>query len=195
MENLRRILRKIDKRGYKAYKEIKGTYNFESYILFIDHVQGDPFATPSRVRVRVPQKVAGLPKALFSNNSRRTGLEDFLMRKFSDSIRKIAKGERGIGKSGLIAMVPFGQEVLKRSALIVTQGFVEARIGVGLPARGRTILGEEAVEIFFKELPRIIEDSLLYRSTKREEVSLYVETCEDADFIRKNLPQNNSGLV
>ncbi len=42
-EDLRRILRRIDGRGYKAYKDkdIAGVYHFKEYTLFVDHVQGD----------------------------------------------------------------------------------------------------------------------------------------------------------
>ncbi|MCC8067853.1 MAG: ABC-ATPase domain-containing protein, partial [Clostridiales bacterium] len=48
---LRRQLREIDHKGYKAYKILEGEYDFGAYHLAIDHVQGDPFATPSRVRI------------------------------------------------------------------------------------------------------------------------------------------------
>ena len=50
-EDLRRTITRIDGKGYKAYKDIKGLYAFGLYTLIIDHVQGDPFAAPSRVRV------------------------------------------------------------------------------------------------------------------------------------------------
>ena len=33
-DDLRRILRRIDGRGYKAYKDIEGIYNFGEYTLF-----------------------------------------------------------------------------------------------------------------------------------------------------------------
>ena len=48
METLRQRLRSIDQKGYKAYKTIEGTYSFPLFTLAIDHVQGDPFAEPSR---------------------------------------------------------------------------------------------------------------------------------------------------
>jgi len=41
-EDLRRTLTRIDGRGYKAYKDIKGVYRFEAFDLFIDHVQVTP---------------------------------------------------------------------------------------------------------------------------------------------------------
>ena len=49
-DELRQILKRIDHKSYGFYKDLAGGYNFGEYQLFIDHVQGDPFATPSRVR-------------------------------------------------------------------------------------------------------------------------------------------------
>ena len=46
--DLRTSLRAIDHKGYPAYKSLAGSYQFERFILTIDHVQGDPFASPSR---------------------------------------------------------------------------------------------------------------------------------------------------
>ena len=37
-DDLRRILQRIDGRGYKAYKDIEGVYDFREYILCMDHV-------------------------------------------------------------------------------------------------------------------------------------------------------------
>jgi predicted ABC-class ATPase len=36
--SLRDSLRRIDGRGYKAYKDLRGAYDFGRYALFIDHV-------------------------------------------------------------------------------------------------------------------------------------------------------------
>ncbi len=53
-EELRRLLESIDRRSYPAYKSAQGSYDFGSFILSIDHVQGDPFAAPSKVSVTIP---------------------------------------------------------------------------------------------------------------------------------------------
>ncbi|MBM6862049.1 isopentenyl-diphosphate delta-isomerase, partial [Clostridium saudiense] len=55
--DLKKELQRIDGRGYKSYKDLEGQYDFGTFILSIDHVQGDPFASPSRVRVIVDNKV------------------------------------------------------------------------------------------------------------------------------------------
>ena len=54
--DLRSLLNRIDHRGYPAYKDTKGTYRFPGYVLSIDHVQGDPFASPSKVSIHVEGK-------------------------------------------------------------------------------------------------------------------------------------------
>jgi len=96
-EDLRSELARIDGRGYKAYKDIKGTYRFDSFTLTVDHVQGDPFAAPSRVRVRMPQEVAGFPEDTFkgSGRSREIALRDFLSRRFCAACRRISRGPGG----------------------------------------------------------------------------------------------------
>ena len=45
---LQTLLRQIDHKGYPAYKDTKGKYQFQQYILSIDHVQGDPLPLPRR---------------------------------------------------------------------------------------------------------------------------------------------------
>lgn len=61
---LRSLLSRIDHRGYPAYKDTKGQYRFPGYVLSIDHVQGDPFASPSKVSVLVSGKTAGFPPGI-----------------------------------------------------------------------------------------------------------------------------------
>lgn len=78
VRELESTLRRIDRRGCKAYKDIEGEYDFGRYILSIDHVQGDPFASPSIARVRIPQGVARFPAELHSSRSRKITLEEAL---------------------------------------------------------------------------------------------------------------------
>jgi predicted ABC-class ATPase len=186
MRRLESILRRIDGRGYKSYKQIEGRYEFPSYELFIDHVQADPFAPPSAVRARMPQRVAGLPNELFKNRSRKIALEDYLTRGFRINARKYS-GRKGTGKSGMITITEPSQQVLERTAMEVNQEFVEVRFFIGLPARGRRVLGRAAHQMFFEELPSIVEGSHIYGNLDPKAAEEHVKAVEDADYIRDNL--------
>jgi predicted ABC-class ATPase len=187
--NLESTLQRIDGKGYKAYKDIKGAYQFPHFYLFIDHVQGDPFANPSRIRTRVDRIKSGLPADMSANRSRTIALCDFLTRRFYYSCRKIARGNRGTGKSGLITIDKPGQEILERSSMIITPDFVEARLLMGLPGYGRGVSGRDARAMFFDELPRIVNASLLIRNLDRRKAYRHIETAEDTDVLRNRLKE------
>ncbi len=193
VDDLKRQLHRIDGKGYPAYKDIKGRYTFADFTLFIDHVQGDPFASPSRLRARMPMQVAGFPPDTRSNRSRLIALRDILAGIFSGECRAVSDRSRGSGKSGLIAMDMPGQEILERSSIIVTDDFVEARFVVGLPARGRRVLGRQAVVMLCNDVSKIVKAALKYASIDKKRLIAHLNTAEDADTLRNQLPK--LGLV
>jgi predicted ABC-class ATPase len=191
LKTLHQLLLQLDQRSYKAYKQIQGTYEFPGFTLLIDHVQGDPFAAPSRLRIQVPQTVgslegAGFPVDVYATPSRAIALCDYLTRQF-DAVAGALREKRGSGNSGLIAIARPTQQVLERTSVVITEQHVEARIVVGLPARGRQILGHQAAELLCDDLPSIVERALHYRNLDQAEVQRHVETVEDADWLRQQL--------
>jgi predicted ABC-class ATPase len=192
-EELRRTLGHIDGRGYKAYKDIEGIYSFREYTVHIDHVQADPFASPSRVRVQLSQGLAGFPQDTYSSKSRETALRDFLTRVFAQAAKRHTKGNRGTGNSGVIAMDIPRQEVLERTSVFINDKNLEARLVMGLPAFGRSVAGKHAQAMFFSELPQIVRASLLFRSLDKEALYRHLQVVEDADFLRQRL--ESLGLV
>lgn len=190
---LRDHLRRIDGRGYKAYREIEGSWQFPAFTLVIDHVQRDPFAAPSRVRALVPPRVAGFPPETYTTSSRAVGLAAFLARRFASEARRRAQ-RRGTGGSGVIEIEAPGQEVLPQTAVLVERdGAIEARFTVGLPARGRTVLGREASELLLEDVPAIVAASLRAAAHDPALVWRHVATNEDADALRSALAPR--GLV
>jgi predicted ABC-class ATPase len=192
-EELRRILHRIDGRGYKAYKDLEGEYRYDDYILLVDHVQGDPFASPTQVRVRVAQAVARFPTDTYQGKSREVGLRDFITRRFAEASQRYCRGNRGTGKSGLLLIDSPKQEVLERTSAFITNEHVEARFVMGLPAFGRRIAGKHAEEMFFRELPQIVRASLFYENLNKGRLYEHIETAEDADYLRSQL--DTLGLV
>ena len=185
-ENLRQLLLQLDNRGYKAYKAIQGSYEFPDFTLIVDRVQGDPFASPSQVRVQLPQSVAGFPRNLYQSRSREIALRDYLTRQF-DNVARDIRSRRGTGNSGLIAITHVGQSVLERTSAFVTDELVEVRFVVGLPARGRSIAGRQAAQMLCDDIPDIVDQALKYRQLDATAIEHHVETVEDADWLRQNL--------
>ncbi len=192
-QRLNQELARIDGRGYKAYKDIRGSYDFHDYILHIDHVQGDPFAAPSRIRILVDREVAAIPNQLWEERERRIGVEDCLARFMSSAIRRYARGNRGTGKSGMMAIDAGKQEILERTAVNIINGKVEARLIMGLPARGRRVLGRQAADMFFDELPQIVNESLRYGAVDEKLLQKYAEINEDQICLRGQLQEK--GIV
>ena len=194
MQRLRATLDRIDRRGYGAYKDLSGSYDFGSFTLFVDRVQRDPFAPPSLIRVRT--KVNSFVRALFANPARRVAFEDFLTRSVERAIRRVVRGDRGSGGSGRVEIQRTSQVVLPRTSMVVAPKCIEARMAVGLPARGRSVDARAAKAMLLEELPEVVGRSLSpapQGSVDEETVKLHVETVEDASYLRELLPE--LGLV
>ncbi len=177
----------IDGRGYKAYKGLKGLWAFPDFDLHVDHVQGDPFAAPSRVRVILTAETAGLGNEVLSSQTRRLGVASLLARRFHEAARGTMV-RRGSGKSGVIEIETPGQEVLAQTAAIVREdGTVEARFRVGLPAQGRCASGREAIALLTKDIPAVVNQSLRAESVGHHEVLAHALTNEDASALRVSL--------
>ncbi|WAI01384.1 ABC-ATPase domain-containing protein [Methanogenium organophilum] len=191
-ETLRNKLRRIDGKGYGYYGDIRGRYRFDTFVLHIDHVQKDPFASPSRVRVIVDAAAAGFPPDMWNTPSRRRGLCDYLTRAFC-SVAGKQSGRSGSGKSGLIEMDLPGQEIFERTSVGISDAGVEGRFVVGLPARGRRIAAREAEKIIFDRLAECVAASLLLRAHDVTRLYHHINVAEDADVLRGALRER--GLV
>ncbi len=190
MKRLAAKLARIDRKGYGAYKELRGSYDFRLFTLIIDHVQSDPYAPPSRCRVLIPQEVARFPRNLFRNKPRRIALEDFLLRAFQRGCAQAAR-KRGSGKSGLITALNPSPAVLPRTAVSVDEDKIIVRFQVGLPAHGRRIAAAEARAMFFEELPMIVRGALLYENLNSQLLLRHVTTVEDAEALRAQLEERD----
>ena len=190
-EDLRQLLERIDHRGYPAYKDTKGEYKFPGYILSIDHVQGDPFASPSKVSVHVSGKSAGFPKELYQGKHQRIALQDELTRQFGKKAERFAFKAKGSGKSGLISVSRCGQEVLERTACSIDpkSGAVVLRMEIGFPANGRTINARELDKILFEFVPECVKSALIYKNMDAEKLREIIDLAEDQQYIREMLPK------
>ena len=188
--DLRNLLARIDRKSYPAYKDTRGAWRFPGYVLSIDHVQGDPFAAPSRLSIRVSGETAGFPPALYRLPCQRVALQDELTRRFGREAGKVSFQAGGSGHSGLVGVSRCGQEVLERTACTLNpeSGEVVLRLEVGFPANGRTINARALERILFDLLPRCVESALIYRNQDAGRLKAVADLAEDQQYIRDRLP-------
>lgn len=186
---LRNLLNRIDHKSYPAYKDTRGAYQFPGYVLSIDHVQGDPFASPSKVSVHMKGGIAGFPKELYCGKCQKRALQDYLTRQFHREVEQYAFKAKGSGKSGLISISRCGQEVLERTAcqLDAESGDIVLRMEIGFPAIGRTINARELEKLLFDFLPDCVGQSLYYKTCNKKKVRSVIDLAEDQEYIRGQL--------
>ncbi|HKJ77665.1 MAG TPA: ABC-ATPase domain-containing protein [Gammaproteobacteria bacterium] len=180
-KQLARHLESIDGKGYKAYKDIAGAYAFERFRLFVDHVQADPFAAPSRLRAVVPWAGAGLPEAATAPAIRARAARDYLARAF----RRAARNEADV------AIDAGPQTVLERTACLFTDEGVELRFTVSLPANGRRILGRKARQLLCEQLPEIVLEAATAERLDTAALLTHCAAVEDQDAMRAALAERD----
>ena len=193
-EDLKKELIKIDHKSYGMYKTLGNIYSFGNYILHIDHVQGDPFASPSRLRFEVKKERHGFPEEYYKEKHRRFALEDQVLRRFLYQLRQMDKGFMGSGKSGRITTCPANQTVQERIAVIFSKEQMELRFEMGFPARGRTIMAKEMQKLVFEILPQLAENTFFYRNwdTKnKEHLKQAIFLADDQKALREELKKRN----
>lgn len=198
-EDLKKELIKIDHKSYGMYKTLGGSYSYGNYILHIDHVQGDPFASPSRLRFEVKKETHGFPEEYYEEKHRRLALEDQVLRRFLRQLRQLDKGSMGSGKSGRITTCPANQTVQERIAVVFSKDRMELRFEMGFPARGRTIMAKEMQKLVFDILPELAESCLFYRKWDTKSKSFLEKTvflADDQKELRRQLKERGlTGFV
>lgn len=187
---LSNLLYRLDGKPYPAYKDLLGSYDFDTFTLSFDRIQGDPFAAPSRLSLTISHAASQLPATLFSNRSRRIGTENYLALAFSRACLK-AQSHLGSGKSGLIAIDTPGQEILERTCVQIDNTQTTVHFVVGLPANGRRIMGRAAESLILDTIPHIIETALVYPNLDVDRIQAYADTNEDAETLRCQLADQN----
>lgn len=188
MEDLQRKLKQLDGKGYKGYKSLQGKYAFSKYTLFIDYVQGDPFASPSKIRLVVPDSRRMIKRAWKAGYQRRIYVEDVIARSVAEAIDNNSVYSKGSGKSGLIFIDKPGQEILERTAVSLKEGYTTICLSIGLPANGRRINGKEAEKLFFRALPVILDQSIF--SIKDQTIDEVAELADQHEAIRDEMKKN-----
>tara|TARA_Y100001956_G_scaffold80628_1_gene96206 strand:+ start:647 stop:2302 length:1656 start_codon:yes stop_codon:yes gene_type:complete len=177
MDQLTAALKKIEKQNYRAYQQIKGQYDFSDFTFYIDYVQADPYASPSRVQAVRPWSVTGLQWLRDKSTAYQVAARDFIARSFA----QLAKQESSVS----IALT--GQTVLDSTAVLFTEEGIELRFRIDLPAEGRSVLGKKADNILTFHLPKYIRRATLERELDMDALTHHCEIVEDQEFMRSQL--------
>ncbi len=188
---LDRLLTGINRKSYPAYKSLRGSYQFPGYCLEIAHVQGDPFAAPSKLCIYVNKGQAGFPEEYYNTGYKNTALCDHIIRLFGKAVQKYTFQAEGSGKSGLISISRCGQEILKRTAAEIEDGNILVRFEAGFPAYGRTINSDGLRKILFDYIPQIVKSSLYYKNLDKAKVKSVIELSEDQHVLREEIKKRN----
>ncbi|MCE7785322.1 ABC-ATPase domain-containing protein [Staphylococcus xylosus] len=188
---LAQILKSLDGQKYGAYKRLKGIYQFKQFQLVIDHIQVDPYAPPSKMRVVMNRDIANIPNNLLDTKDKVIAVADFLARTFNESISSFKRNNQNAKAASNIAIDQCGQEILERTAVVINKQDIEVRLEISLPAAGRKILGKAAANTVIEILPDIVHESLLYKNIDREKLDTQVTLMLDQAYIREELERRD----
>ena len=180
-------LQSLDGQKYGAYKRLSGTYAYNNFQLAIDHIQADPYAPPSKVRIIINKITTGIPEDLIDTKLKRIAVSDFLTSNIYSKIHKLTQRQRNYHANIMIDNC--GPEILERSAVTITDHFIEVCLEIGLPAKGRKILGTAATHIFKTIVPEIVARALSYKNIDQVAFADQVTLMEDQQYIREFLVQ------
>ncbi|XP_063695351.1 uncharacterized protein LOC134826784 [Bolinopsis microptera] len=193
-QELKYILLDLDRKPYNFYKDLYGfTFDFERiFSLKFDHVQGDPYASPSRICVTLPLQNSRFPDWSWSNSTRTVALADYICRRTVGAISDQkadykARGSWHDGKGGELRIEHPSQNMLLRTSVEVKEENILLRFCVGLPAKGRNICGHWAADICTNTVHNIVIRACCGESTDKTELQNWVESYEDQEALRKQL--------
>ncbi|MCF6410974.1 ABC-ATPase domain-containing protein, partial [Pseudalkalibacillus salsuginis] len=165
------------------------TTNWAVHLNRLYNHQGDPFASPSKIRVVIPKAKTILKQNWESTSTRKISVEDTIARIVAKAINNTEQRAGGTGKSGLISIDQPGQEVLQRTAVQLTPDTVTICLSIGLPAKGRSVLGRQAQKMLLSILPQILKDSIF--SISEETIWNAVVLSDQQEAIREYMKCNH----
>jgi len=185
-DSLVKFLLSIEGKSYQKFKELPQSCELDDVTLYVDRVQNDP-SSSSSMRLRISMKKAGFPVDTYDADVKRTALGDLIARRFWESCRTYAKGNSDGNVGGAISIPRPGQEIMRRSSVVLSDTFTEVRFKASLPAAGKNAAGRSAVKMLTEDLLEIARSSLLYSSYKASKLYSHTNTAVTAQSIRNSL--------
>ena len=164
---IQRFLKEAEGRPYGYWRRLSGAHRLPGVSFTVDHVQGDVYAPPSRLSLRLPLKDTALARAGLSDPLERLACEDLALREFARMLpdESVPAGDAA---GGHLATLRPGPEILPRSAArIEGNDTLVLRFTLAFPGDARKIMTEPVTEIFFFRLPALTAALANYISPER----------------------------
>ncbi len=185
------LLISLNGKGYKSYKILQGkSFQYPPFTLRFEHVQGDPYAAPSRLTLSTKLSEIGLASTLYDTPTKKLALEDHLLRVLHKKVLTLKNKIKGSGRSGEISVQPPSQKVILRSGITISNDSLTLILFAGLPGNGRNVLAKECIHLFSEILPSAWEESISEESIDLDQVRNSINTLEDYYALRNALKQN-----
>ncbi len=192
MKRLEEKLDAIGNTNYGHYKRLKGRYSFVDFHFELEHIQGDPFASPSLGAVSIPISATGFPDEWLADKNGQVPLGDFLTRQLWAHFQGMPK-LTGSGNSGYFGIPCPGQQILQRSSVVFTPKNMYVRFRLGLPAEGRRIHSESAREMLFGLMPGFVGQFCFYNKAHHEALETHIRLYRRQMALRKQIRE--AGLI
>ena len=188
LEGLKELLKGIDGKRFSTYKRLKGiVIDYRVAKARFTKVQPDPHAPPSIIEVVISKSSHGFPKELLTE-PKSVPLTDYLARALYVVLRRLRR-KCGTGYSCYLGIPKPGPWILKRSCVEVCGDDLILRWFIGLPARGRRVLGREARNLLLNDVPKVI-NSITSLKKEISKIERHVNNYLDQEFVRSWLCKN-----
>lgn len=184
MKELYRKLQSLAGKKYGLYKSLtQKTWNLGDFKLDFIHVQGDPYAPASKIRLTAPFSSLGLSNDLINNFTRRLASSDFLLRRLHAAIEEWNPKEEPV-----FTVIKPGQEVLVRNALWIENGNVQVYLQIKLPGNQRVIDAKNVAHLLTSVLPDLLTSSLYnFGDGFLEDIKKQIECLEIREALQQEL--------
>lgn len=187
MKDLHMKLQRLHGKAYGTYNDLRNrAWQMGDFEWNWVHIQGDPYAPPSRLRVTVQMQSLGIPSELYQTPVQKLGLADFLLRRLVMTCAEHSKS-LGTGNGGVLQVVNLGPEILARNTCRIEGDNLVALVQVGLPADARKIEKDWVIEVLCQSLPDALTEAFYSINFKLKECQAFIRNLEIQQALRQEL--------
>ncbi len=187
MKEIYQKLKAISGKNYGFYKQLSSkTFDFGDFEICFEHIQGDPYAPPSRVLLHAPLSLLNWPNEFANTKIKQKALSDFLHRELALVISEIFPE-----KNDVISCLTPAQTIKIRNTVWIDHGNISILLNIRLPGEKRLIDGSKAIEILTFQLPDLLTAVFYANSEKKSRAEKAIQNIEQREFLLQEIQKEN----